>query len=313
MVLAPGGDPRVIQWSAREDFTDWTPTALNLAGSLTLETLGTLQVGLKVGADILILSDTDAFRVRYVGQPFGYGRERAGINCGIVGPGAGAATNDFAAWMGDSGFWIYQGQVRQIPCDVWDYVFRDFNYRQRAQVTCDIVAEHNEVWWFFPSSESEKNDKYVAWNYRENWWTVGTLARSHWQARGVWTATVGGGVDGFVYEHEQPFDGGALQERSAPFIESAPIEIGDGDRVMFVTQMVPDQDSDGMTSLQHEFDTRRNPRDNALTNGPYTPDADGYTDIRLSGRELRWRVTAVEDTDWRLGQVRLDMKPGGRR
>lgn len=313
MLLAAGGDPRLVQWSAREDFTDWTPTALNLAGDLTLETAGTLQTGLKVANDILVLSETDAFRIRYVGQPFGYGQEKVGNNCGVIGPKAATATSDFAAWMGTNGFWVYRGQLEQIPCDVWDFVFRDLNTFQAGQISCGHNAEFNEIWWFFPKGDSQKNSHYVAWNYRDNWWTQGELPRTHWQERGIWESTLAAGVDGHIYEHEKKLNAPGARPRPRPFVESSPFEIGNGDWVAHATQLIPDQECRSLNALRYSFDTRFTPTCPANEFGPYFPDETGYTDVRFTGREVRWRVEAEKDIDWRMGVLRADIRQGGRR
>lgn len=313
MLLAAGGDPRKLQWSAREDYTDWTPTALNLAGDLTIETAGTLQLALKVASDIVVLSGSDAFRVRYVGQPYGYGQERIGVNCGVAGAKAGASTNDFAVWMGTNGFWLYNGRLQIIPCDVWDFVFRDLNAEQTDQITCNHNSRFREVWWFFPKGDATQNSHYVVWNYRENWWATGELARTHFQEQGMWAWPLAGGTDGHVYEHERPLDALGIQPRQAPYVESAPFNIGNGDRVMFVTQLIPDQDCQSVDALEYLFETRQTPSCPANEFGPYVPDADGYTDVRFTGRQVRWRITAADDVDWRVGTLRADVKAGGRR
>lgn len=313
MLIAAGGDPRKIQWSAREDYTEWSPTALNLAGDLTLETAGTLQTGLKVAGEILVLSDVDAFRVNYVGQPFGYGQERVGINCGILGPKAGTGSDDFAVWMGENGFWYYRGQLQPLPCGAWDFVFRDLNYTQRAQITCDRNAEFNEVWWFFPKEDADRNTHYVVWNYAEDWWTVGKLPRTTWRTRGMWTAQLASGADGHIYEHEQRLDALGVRPRARPYLQSSPFELGSGDRLVPVVQIVPDQDCRSLNALRYTFETRFTPTCPSQVFGPFYPNATGYTDVRFVGREVTWRVEAEEDIDWRIGVLRADIRTGGRR
>lgn len=314
LLLAAGGDPRKIQWSAREDYADWTPTALNLAGDLILETAGTLQIGLKVASDIVVLSESDAFRVRYVGQPYGYGQERIGVNCGIIGAKAGTATNDFAVWMGENGFWLYNGRLQPVSCEARDFIFRDLNFSQTDQISCDHNSKFREIWWFFPKGDSSNNSHYVVWNYRENWWATGELSRTHWQEQGMWDQPLAADPEGHVYEHEMPMDANGVQPRPAPYIESSPFTLGKtGDQVMSVTQLIPDQECKSLEALTYQFETGFTPRCEGQKHGPYYPDADGYTDVRFTGRQVRWRLTAEDDVDWRMGTLRADLKAGGRR
>jgi len=314
MLIAADGDPRKIQWSAREDYTEWTPTALNLAGDLRLETKGTLQVGLYAGGDILLLSDVDAFRVRYTGRPFGYGARQVGTNCGVLGPDAAASTNDFVVWMSSDGFFLYNGQITPLPCEVWDYVYRNLNRNQAALITAGHNSNHSEVWWFFPVGDEAVNSRYVIWNYREDWWSVGELSRSRWTPQGPWPHMLAATAEGHVYEHElSPLSVG-VQTRPEPFVQSSPMLIGQGgDSVVVANTMVTDDGLDGQNFLRYDVDVRPNPETGWTPHGPYYPNAAGYTDVRFTGREVRLRVSAEEAKDWRLGVVRIDIKPGGRR
>lgn len=313
MLLGAGGDPRKLQWSAREDYNTWTPSATNLAGDLTLETGGTLQTAIQVGEEILVMSDSDVFSIRYVGVPYGYGREHIGANCGTIGPHAAVATNDFAVWMSVDGFYTYRGQVEPLPCDVWDFVFRDLNYNQRALIAAGHNSGFSEVWWFFPTGPDRVNNRYVVWNYRSNIWYVGHLGRNAWQEKGILSLPVATGEDGHLYEHEHELNAPAVQPRSRPYIESAPIELGDGEQIMAVTMLIPDRDSVSIDALRFYFSTRFAPRLPETTSGPYYPNAEGYTPVRFSGRQVTLRVESNQDVDWRLGVLRAEVKRGGKR
>lgn len=318
MLLGAGGDPQRVAWSARENYNEWTPSALNLAGDLLFSTSGALQTARLVGNEILVLSTTDAFRMRYVGQPFGYGQKRVGANCGVMGPNAVAVVTDFAVWMGEEGFFVYRGQITPLACDVWDYVYRDLNYLQRSIVCCGHNAAHSEVWWFFPVGDDTFNSRYVIWNYRENWWSLGQMHRSAWMDRGVWDSPVaaglsGPGVGGNLYEHEQPFGTLGVANRDKPYIVSSPVEVGDGDRLMVVNELIPDQETVSRGALKYTFLARMNPRTPPVEFGPFLPDESGYTPCRITGRELTLRVDTEQDVDWRLGVLRANLLPGSRK
>ena len=165
--LAPGGNMRKVQWCDKENNTSWAPSSTNEAGSYELQTTGVIQCGLRVRGEVLVLTSTDAHVLRYIGQPFIYSKDRAGTDCGIVGPLACAAIESRAVWMGDKSFWVYEGSgVRPLPCDVSDYVFSDFNRTMREKVICGHNAQFGEVWWWYCSASATEPDRYVAWNYR---------------------------------------------------------------------------------------------------------------------------------------------------
>lgn len=313
MLLAAGGDPRKVQWSAREDYTIWTPTATNLAGDLILETGGILHSGARVGDEILVMSESDVYALRYVGIPYGYGREHIGENNGSISSHSLIVVGDFAVWMSPDGFYTYRGQIEPLACDVWDFVFRDLNFGQRALITAGHNSGYSEVWWFFPVVGEFENSRYVVWNYRANIWYVGYLKRNAWQSKGVLPLPIATGEDGFLYQHEADMNAPAVQPRSRPYIESAPIELGDGERTMAVTMLIPDRDSAEVDALRFYFNTRFAPRLPETTAGPFYPNAEGYTPVRFSGRQIKLKVEANQDVDWRLGVLRAEVKRGGKR
>lgn len=313
MLIGADDDPRLLVWSDREDYTTWTPTPTNRAGDLQVQTEGTLQRALNVGPEILLLSDLEAYRINYVGVPLIYGYEQIGSNCGVLGPHAVVAATDFAVWMGSDGFYVYQGQVTPLECSVRDWVFRDLNLEQGVQV----VGAHNsafaEVWWYFPVRDDHFNSRYVVWNYRENLWYTGYLARDAMIARGVWPTEVGVGRDGHLYEHEINPDEQGLEPRSRPYLQSAPYELGNGDEIAYITQLIPDADSRSLDALEYRFSAKAAPRADEFEFGPYHPNASGFTHCRFAGRQIALRVEAAHDIDWRLGVLRADARPGGGR
>ncbi len=313
MLLGAGGNPKKIQWSDREDFETWTPTATNRAGDLLLQTKGDIQTGMKVGAEILVLTNKDAYIVEYVGVPFFYGQRKVGVHCGILGPRAGTSVLDFSVWMAADGFYTYDGQVSPLECDVWDWVYRELDEKQSALITCGHNQQFTEVWWFFPTLNASSPIRYVAWNYSTGVWTIGVLGRTHWTTTGVWDLPLAAGTDSHVYEHETPLGTGVSIIRSRPFIESSPFDFNDGGQIVYVTKLIPDRDDVGGSLLRYTFKTRFAPNGVERTYGPYELDADGHTSVRFSGRQVALRVESGDDLDWRLGQIRVDAIAGGQR
>lgn len=312
-VIGADGDAQTVAWSDREDYTTWTSTAANLAGRITVQTSGRLLRGVKVGPEIFILGDTDVFTMRYIGAPLAYGIEPAGTNCGVIGPNAVAVADDFVVWMSRGGFYMYDGTVKPLACDVYDWVYRELDAFQGYQIAAGHNPEFSEVWWWTPTvSSAGKNVRYAAWNYRSNIWTIGEMARSAWEAPRAGAKGLAAGEDGNLFEHE--VDLSELGEpRGAPYAESAPFEIGSGDAVVSILGLIPDQDALALNALQYEFVSRFTPRGTPRSYGPYYPDEDGYTDTRFQGRQVTLRVVANEDIDWRLGTLRAKVVIGGAR
>ena len=162
MCLGAGGNPRLVQWSDRENNTVWTPAATNEAGSLELQTTGRIQCGVRVQNQALILTDTDAHAATYSGPPYVFGIERIGTSCGIVSTQAVAVVDKGAIWMGSRSFYTYSGgAVSEVNCEVADYVFSDINHSQISKVAAVSNANFGEIWWFYPSGNSNENNRYV--------------------------------------------------------------------------------------------------------------------------------------------------------
>lgn len=306
MALGAGGNPRQIEWSDREDNTQWTPAATNEAGDFQLQTTGVILRGLRVRGRTLILTTTDAHTATYLGPPFVYGFEQAGYGCGLVAPLGVVSIGDRAFWMGENEFFMYDGsRVQVIPCPIADYVFDDVNSAQANKAFAVSIQQHSEVWWFYPSSGSEENDRYAAYDYGEGVWHFGELPRASGVDSGVFTTPVMAGVDGNVWLHETGLDYGG----STPFAETGPLSIGNGDQVFTALQMLPDERTRGEVTAT--FKVRFSPNGAEESFGPYTM-AD-YVDLRFTGRQMRMRVEGVADSDWRVGTNRVEVALGGGR
>lgn len=304
LVLGADGNPRAVAWPSQETLTDWTPTAVNTAGSWELTTEGKLVCGRRVRGGTLLFTDVDVHLVRYVGPPFYLGRERIGTG-GIVGPNAVAVVDRGAIWMSQQGFMAFDGSVQPLPCDVADAVFGDFNRQQGAKVQAVVQAEFGEVWFFYPSALSLENDKYVVFNYREGHWTTGTLARAAGVDRGVFSRPLMLTDDGTIYEHETGF----AYDGETPYVESGPVQIARGEVVMSATALIPDENTLG--DAQVRIYTSMYPTASETENGPYT--LEEKTDVRLTARHVRLRIEGVNAVDWRAGDFMLDAQPGSRR
>jgi len=303
--LGAGGNPRKVQWCDQENNTLWTPAGDNQAGDYELTTPGSLLAGKRVKGINLLFTDVDVHTAQYVGAPFIYGFEKAGSGCGLISAQSVAAIDTAAIWMSKSGFFIYDGYVKPLPCDVSDFVFSNINFDQRTKIVAVHNSKFGEIWWFYPSNAGLENDSYVTFNYRENHWNVGSLVRLCGTDAGVFTLPLMVDDSGEVYEHEVGFnyDGATL------FAESGPIQIGNGDNVMKVREVVPDEQTLGEAVIS--FKTRLYPTSAESTFGPFT--AANPTSVRFSGRQINMVVTGAALADWRIGVIRLDAVASGKR
>lgn len=326
--LGADGDPRKVAWPSQETLTTWTPGAGNSAGDFILQSNGQLITGERTARETLLFTDADVWGAVYIGGPFIYSFQQRGDSCGIIGPNAVGIMDGAAFWMSDGNFHIYDGAVRAIPCDVLDYVFGDLNRAQRAKIQAVPVSEFGEMWWYYPSESQSgsENDRYVAVN-RQGQWITGDLARATGVGAGVFAKPQLFDTSGKLYTHETGFDhGGAI-----PFIESGPFELGDGDQVMRVQKLIPDERILGQVraTLFGSFE----PTSAETSYGPFTVAA--KTDVRATGRQFRIRfdenielatladgseeadgdifATGDEGQDWRIGHWRAGVIPGGRR
>jgi hypothetical protein len=303
--LGAAGNNKLIQWSDQEDFNTWMPAPTNQAGDIELATNGAILNAIRVRGQLLILTTADAHTATYQGAPFVYGFERVGSGCGAAGPQASVATDSFACWMGLGSFYIYDGFVKPLPSDVQDYVFSDINMAQIRKVAAWNNTAVNEVWWHYPSSDSVECNRYVAWNYRENTWTIGLMNRACGDDNGVYANPLMASPDGYIYRHEI----GYLYDGAVPYAETGPIEIGDGDNRYMVRRVFPDERTKGDVNLS--FRLRNYPNGPEYSFGPYSIDAP--TSVRFSGRQMVMRVDAATNSDWRFGIPRLDIAQGGTR
>lgn len=306
--LGAGGNPRKVQWCDREDNTLWTPSATNEAGDLELQTSGEIMCAVRMRGRTLILTSTDAHAATYIGAPYVYGFERVGTACGIVSRNSLVAADQGAFWMGKEGFFMFDGSVaRPMPCDVQDYVFENINANQITKVNAVQNSEYGEIWWFYPSEDSTECDRYVSYNYIENHWGIGVIDRVSGVDQGIYDEPLWFGSNGVLYEHERY---GLPHGGVYPYAETSAISIGNGDSVMKVNQIIGDEGSAGDVDIS--FKTRFHPNDTERSYGPYDLTS-MPTSARFTGRQVRMRVQATGNEDWRVGVMRINAESGGRR
>jgi hypothetical protein len=303
--LGASSNPRLVKWSDQEDNTTWTAAATNQAGDFEINSSGSLKCGKRVRGINLLFTDVDVHTASYVGQPYVYAFERVASGCGVISAQAVAAIDSTAMWMSQSGFWLFDSYVKPLSCDVSDYVFQNLNYNQASKVYAVHNSKYGEIWWFYPSNASNEVDSYVTYNYRENHWNIGVMGRTAGTDRGVFNNPTMVDASGYIYEHEV----GYAYDSGVVYAESGPFEIGNGDNIMSVRQVIPDEQTLG--EVQISFKTRFYPMDTEYTYGPYA--AAIPTDVRFSGRQVKIRYTGAVLEDWRVGVNRIEAVASGKR
>ena len=318
-------DPLLVRFSNQEDPLYWYPLSENTAGDLRLGSGSKFVQAVETKREILVWTDTSLHTMRFIGAPFTFGTQQLAQGITIASPNAAIASEDYVFWMGIDTFFIYAGQTAQLPCTVKDKVFTDFNLSQVEKVTSGINSEFSEVTWFYPSADSEDNNRYVTYNYLEKVWTFGTLTRDAWLDRGTRTYPLATG-GGYLYNHELGYDDDGSPMDS--FIESASMDIGDGDTFSYIRRLVPDLTFTGSTALsspQATFTLKARNFPGANFTSTSAGDAvrtssspvEEYTDqlyLRVRGRSFALRVESEAlGSRWKLGSPRVDLRPDGRR
>jgi hypothetical protein len=317
-------DPLLIRFSSQENPIDFFPTSTNTAGDLRLGAGSTFVQAVETKREILVWTDTALFSMRFIGPPFTFGLSQLASNITIMGPNAAVSTEDVVYWMGIDNFYVYAGQTQQLPCSVKQKVFGDFNRSESDKVTSGINSEFSEIFWFYPSANATENDKYVIYNYGEKVWYFGSLARTAWLDRGTRANPLAAGSQ-YIFNHEIGFDDDGSAMTS--FIESAAIDIGDGDKFTYIRRVIPDLTFLGSTNLSSPqavftVKSRRFPgasfdnTDSGTTIGSISGDVETFTEqlhIRSRGRSFAVRIESTAlGTKWKLGSPRLDLRPDGR-
>lgn len=321
-------DPLLIRFSSQEDITDWETRTDNTAGSLRISTGSEITAAVKTKQQVLVFTDVSLHTVQYIGAPFTFGLSEVSQGVSIAGQNAAVAINDAVYWMGKNQFYIYNGNVQEIPCTVKEYVFSNFNVYQTNKVVAGHNSEFNEIWWFYPSLNSDIVDRYVIFNYQQNIWYYGTMSRTAWISRGVFGYPIAAGTDGYLYYHEFGINDGSQNPPVGIncYVQSTSFDMGEGDKVMSAWRVIPDltfRTSDGSPLVTFTLKTQDFPgsgtfeeESNPVSRTATVPIERFTTQqyVRLRGRSMAFRAESNQyNTAWRLGASRVDIRPDGRR
>lgn len=333
MVFGTSGDGRRIAWSSREDYTDWDfASTTNTAGFLDLTSKTPLLKGVLVTEGVLAFSYTDVFLIQNVGLPYVYGGTNPIGQTAMFNPNGIATFNGKAVWLSRMGFQLYSGgYVQPLPCPILGEIFADMD---PLYGPFRMHASHNgvfpEIWFWYPSVGQSECDSYVIWNYVENWFAWGSLRRSAMAPADSYRFPYMGTPDGNMYQHESgTLDAGASRVGSV-WAETAMLGVGDGSTTIDINGMqiatgkgnafapyppllqglgLPDRY--GVVTVQ-PFG-RMTPEGAETIFSGFTPRSDGYTDCRISIRDVRLKFQNIADGPFSIGKIRLDVVPGSGR
>jgi hypothetical protein len=342
-------DDMLIRFSVDEDINNYTPEATNTAGTQRLQDGTKIMGALVAKENILVWTDNALYAMKFVGAPFTFGFEQVGTNCGLIGKNAAIEIDGVAYWMGNNGFFSFDGTVNTLPCSVEDYVYDDIDTTKGQQVCAGINNLFTEVIWWYPTANSTFNDRYVVYNYGQdnanlpmgNWYT-GTNTNS---IRTTW-------IDSLVYPKPYATAFNSSNTGTFPVIQG---ETGLGQTVFFeheigTDQINPDGSTTALTSFveSFSFSLQKDQSEVFLAMRRFLPNfkvLTGNNQITLSVKDFpaddstatnlspftitssttkvdtrargRYANIKIENTgageSWRFGTFQVDLQPDGRR
>ena len=324
-------DPMLIRWSEQEDPFTWTPAITNQAGSVRLSHGSEIVTAIQTRQEIVTFTDQALYSLQYLGPPFVWGTQLLGDNISIMGPSAVALASGVVYWMGVDKFYMYDGRVQTLNCDLRRYVFEDFNQDQAAQVFSGTNEGFNEVWWFYCSAGSTVVDKYVIYNYLEKIWYYGTLGRTAWLDTGLQPYPIAATYINNIVNHESGVDDSSTATPApiAANISSSEFDIGDGHNFGFVWRVLPDLTFGGSAASPTPQVTMTlqgltnsgsgvtaSAGQNVIKGSTYviTEEFTGQIYTRVRGRQMIFKIDSNQvGTTWQLGAPRIDIRADGRR
>jgi hypothetical protein len=307
-------DPMLIRWSSAEDYTDFTPTELNTAGDKRLDRGTELYCAIKGRSETLVFSDAALYSMTFEGPPYQFGFSTVGLNGGLAGPNAAKEKDGLVFWMADKNFYVYDGAIRVLDCEVLNHVFDDINWGQRFKVWAGANRKFSEVWWLYPTTGATECDAYVVYNTVERHWSVGTLARSVFVGDSdTFPEPYGAGIDGRLYTHERGVD--ADTDALEWSLESGDLDLGEGDQLLQVRKIIPDfLRLEGAVSLQVKGKKYPQSSQTLLSSVQTITASTPYVNPKMRARQISIFLSGGEvGNDFGMGNMRVELLPHGRR
>jgi hypothetical protein len=327
-------DPMLIRWSDQEDPVQWTPAPTNQAGSLRLSHGSQIVTAVQTRQEIVVFTDSSVYSLQYLGPPFIWGSQLLGDNISIMGPNAVTSASGIVYWMGIDKFYLYDGRIQTLNCDLRRFVFQDLNKAQAEQIVAGTNEGFNEVWWFYCSANSVEIDKYVVFNYLENIWYYGTMKRTAWLDSGLSDYPIAATYEKNLVNHEQGINNNetGTELPIEAYISSSEFDINDGHNFGFVWRILPDLTFENSANspagavptvtmdlygLSNSGSGVTNSAGQSVLKGSsyvITEEFTGQIYTRVRGRQMIFKISSNQlNTTWQIGAPRIDIRPDGRR
>jgi len=327
-------NPMLVRWSDQDNIIEWTPDATNQAGSVQLSHGSKIVTAVQTRQEIVVFTDSTVYSLQYLGAPVVWGTQLLGDNISIMGQNAAVVASGVIYWMGVDKFYMYDGRVQTLNCDLRKFVFSDINLGQVQQVFAGTNEGFNEVWWFYCSQNSDTIDKYVVYNYLEQVWYYGTMARTAWLDSGLRAYPQAATYSRNIVNHEYGLNDNTTGTPAAlnAYISSSEFDIGDGHNFGYIWRVLPDltfnessNDPNGavpkltmtlypMQSSGSGASTPASANVSKIAAYNVTEEFTGIIYTRVRGRQMIFKVGSNQvNTSWQLGAPRFDIRPDGRR
>ena len=329
-------DPMLIRWASQDSPGDWTPSEFSSAGDLRVSRGSRIVRAVPTRQEVLVWTDSHLYTLQYLGTADVFGLQEYADNITVISPRCMVSVANIVYWMGKENFYAYTGRVETLPCTLRNHVFMNINQAQADQIICGTNGQWNEVWWFYPTANSNYNNAYVIYNYVEQIWYYGSIDRTAWLDTplrnfplGANTPiTVSGSVvttgSGYLYSHENGLNDDTLPIDS--YIQSSPFDLDDGDQFMLIRRIIPDVNFDESTAANPEATLTVIPRnfpggstqsDAADSQRVIQTTANQYTNqvfMRARARQMAFKIRSEAlGVQWQLGAPRLDARQDGSR
>jgi hypothetical protein len=332
-------DPMLIRWCGQDDLFNWTPDPTNQAGFIRLSTGSEIVSVVQTRQEIVVFTDSAVYSFQYLGPPYVWAPQLLGDNISIISTNAAIIASGIVYWMGVDKFYVYDGRVNTLNCDLRRFVFNDINQQQALQVFAGTNEGFNEVWWFYCSANSSTIDRYVIYNYAEKIWYYGTMERTAWLDSGLQTVPIAAkynsaAITGNLINHETGLNDNTTGTAVAidAYISSSEFDIGDGHNFGFVWRVLPDLTFGASTNtptavaprvtmtlygLNNSGSGTTSSANGTVVKGStyvITEEFTGQIFTRMRGRQMIFKIGSNQiNTQWQLGAPRIDIRADGRR
>lgn len=318
-------DPLLINWCSAGDYTVWTASVTNLAGSYRLPRGSKIVGGMQGPQYALIWTDLDVWSMTFIGSPLVFGFSEIATGCGLIAKFAAVALGTTIYWMSQKQFFALPagGSVIPVPCSVWDFIFENLDTANISNIRAMANSQFGEVSWEFPvSGGTGANTAYVKFTPQFSAWDVGFLNRSAWIDQSVLGPPIGAdSVTNYLYQHETSND--ADGQAMAPSFTTGYFALSDGEDIMFLDLVQVDmvfgmygKAQNATINMSFTYASYANNPPATTYSTPVFPMQSGnppFLNPRLRGRVVSMTVGSNDvGTWWRFGGPRIRTAPDGR-